>query len=326
MGDLQKSVCGEGILMATIVVLGNHGCSFSTESELDWTLENMGHRVIKIQENNITTDEVVTATRERGARLLIWVHTHGWGTVGSITPQKMVEQIRSSGIKTCSFHLDRFFGLNILDGRQDRIGDHAFFRTDMMFTADGEDDQRWADRGIKHHWLLPGVVKRDCYFGKPQPQYNSPLCFAGADGYHNEYPWRSLMVNRLRETYAANFRLYQGVRQDDLNNLYASVRVVVGDHCFAGVPRYCSDRLFETIGRGGFIIYPETEGVTSLIPGLVTYKPQDFVDLKKKIDYYIDDDNQKERVERRDIAHAWAKENGTYHNRMRTLLDVMQVQ
>lgn len=133
------------------------------------------------------------------------------------------------------------------------------------------------------------------------------------------------MVQQLKEVYGSNFRVYQGVRQKDLNDLYASVRVCVGDHCFAGVPRYVSDRLFETIGRGGFLIYPETEGVTSLIPGLVTYKPQDIVDLRKKIDYYIDDANQAERIERRDAAHVWVKENGTYHNRMAELLKVMEV-
>lgn len=311
--------------MATIAILGNHGCPFSTESELDYTLEDMGHRVIKLQENNITTDEVVTATRERGARLLIYIHTHGWGTVGTITPHKMVEMIRSSGIRTCSFHLDRFFGLNALDGREDRIGDHAFFRTDMMFTADGENEERWKERGINHHWLLPGVSKRECYLGKPQPQYNSPLCFTGADFYHSEYPFRNRMVSQLKEVYGSNFRVYQGVRQESLNSLYASVRVVIGDHCFSGVPRYCSDRLFEVTGRGGFIIYPETEGVTNLIPGLVTYKPQDIADLRKQINYFLDDANQRERIERRDEAHAWVKENGTYHNRMAELLRVMDI-
>ena len=311
--------------MANIALLGNHGCAFSTESELSYTLEDMGHRVIKLQENELTTNEVVSATRERGARLFIYVHTHGWGQVGAISPEQMVQQIRSSGIKTCSFHLDRFFGLNKLDGREDRIGDHAFFKTDMLFSADGEDDSRWEARGIKHHWLLPGVVKRDCYLGTRQPHYASPLLFAGSDFYHTEYPWRGIMVSRLKEFYGSNFRVYQGVRQKELNDLYASVRVCVGDHCFSGVPRYVSDRLFETIGRGGFIIYPETEGVTGLIPGLVTYKPQDIVDLKKKIDYYIDDANQAERLERRDAAHAWVKENGTYHNRMAELLKVMEI-
>lgn len=313
--------------MSTIAILGNHSCAFSTESELSWTLEDMGHRVVKLQENVLTTDEVVTTTRERGARLFIYVHTHGWGQVGTITPHKMVEMIRGSGIKTCSFHLDRFFGLSILDGRESRIGDHAFFKTDMLFTADGEDEQRWVDRGIKHHWLMPGVVKRDCYLGKSSPEFGNQVIFAGSDsGYHPEYPYRSRMISQLKEVYGSNFRVYSGVRQERLNSLYATARVCVGDHCFSGVPRYVSDRLFETVGRFGFIIYPKTEGVTDLIPGLVTYEPQNIVDLRKKIDYYLDDSNQKERVERRDLASAWVRENGTYHNRMKELLGVMGIQ
>ena len=76
--------------MATIAVLGNHGCPFSTESELDWTLENLGHRVVKLQENNINTDEVVQAVRERGARMLMWIHTHGWEMIGNISQEKML--------------------------------------------------------------------------------------------------------------------------------------------------------------------------------------------------------------------------------------------
>lgn len=311
--------------MATIAVLGNHGCPFSTESELDWTLEHLGHRVVKLQENNINTDEVVMAARERGARLLIWIHTHGWEMIGSISQEKMLNEVRSSGIKTCSFHLDRFWGLNVLDQREDRIGTHAFWKTDVVFTADGGNDDRFADRGVNHHWLPPAVVERDCYLGTPQPQYTSPLCFTGADGYHPEYPFRGILVSRLKEIYGSNFRLYQGVRQDNLNNLYASTRVVVGDHCFAGEPRYVSDRLFEATGRGGFLIYPETEGVTESIPSLVTYKPGDINDLIKKINYWTQDEVQKERKERVLIAHQWVKENATYTNRLKTLLEIMKI-
>lgn len=133
------------------------------------------------------------------------------------------------------------------------------------------------------------------------------------------------MVNRLREVFASNFRVYGGIRENELNNLYATARVVVGDHCFAGQPRYCSDRLFETTGRGGFLIYPETEGITEEIPGLITYKPQDLDDLISKIKYWLDDDNQAERIRRRNQTHEWVKKNATYTNRMQFLLREMNV-
>ena len=309
--------------MATIAILGNHGCPFSTESELDWTLENMGHRVVKIQENNITTHEVVQAVRERGARLFVWIHTHGWEMIGNISQEKMLEEIKSSGIKTASFHLDRFWGLNALDQREERIGTHAFWHTDTVFTADGGNDERFASRGVHHVWLPPAVVERDCYFGKTRPQYASPLCFTGADGYHPEYPFRGIMVNRLKEKYGSNFRVYQGVRQDDLNNLYASVRVVVGDSCFAGSDRYWSDRVPEVLGRGGFLLFPETPGLE--IPGLVTYEAGNIDDLIKKIDYWIDDDRAAERKAIQIQTQAHVKAHETYTNRMKFVLDYMGV-
>ena len=77
----------------------------------------------------------------------------------------------------------------------------------------------------------------------------------------------------------------------DINNLYASARVMVGDSCFAGADRYWSDRVPEVLGRGGFLIFPKTPGLE--IPGLVTYEPGNIDDLIKKINYWIDDDHQK---------------------------------
>lgn len=309
-----------------IAYIGNFGCDFSTENEIRWTLEEkFGHRVIKLQENQIRTDEVVQATRERGCRLLLWTHTHGkdWEMIGNISQDKMLSELRSSGIKTASFHLDRFWGLNKLDGREGRIGNHAFWHTDAVFTADGGNDDRFRERGVNHVWLPPAVVERDCYFGKIQPHYTSPVCFTGADGYHPEYPFRGLMCSRLKEQYGSNFRIYQGIRQDNLNNLYASVRVVVGDSCFAGADRYWSDRVPEVLGRGGFLIFPRTPGLE--IPDLVTYEPGNINDLIKKINYWIDDDHQAERKEIVKITQAHVKANDTYTQRMKFLLDYMGV-
>lgn len=307
--------------MSNIAVLGNHEVSFSTERELDWTLEKLGHNVFRMQENKISAEQVVQTCRERACKLLIWIHTHGWDVQGDLF--RMLDQLRSSGIKTCSFHLDRFFGLNILDKREERIGTHAFWKTDVVFTADGGNDERFKEKGVNHIWMPPAVVERDCYFGTPSLQFNSPVAFTGADGYHPEYPFRPRLVTRLREKYGTNFRLYQGIREKALNDLFASVRVLVGDSCFAGADRYWSDRVPETIGRGGFLIYPETPGLS--IPGLVTYRPGDIEDLFSKVDYWIDDDRTPERLRRRKESHDFIKLHHTYTNRMLTLLQVMGV-
>lgn len=307
--------------MSNIAILGNHEVSFCTERELDWTLEKMGHNVFRLQENKVSADNVVQYCRERAVKLLIWVHTHGWDVQGDL--QRMLDQLRQSGIKTCSFHLDRFWGLNLLDKREERIGTHAFWKTDKVFTADGGNDDRFRERGVNHVWMPPAVVERDCYFGSPSLQFNSPIAFTGAEGYHPEYPFRPRLCQRLREKYGTNFRSYTGIREKALNDLYASVRVLVGDSCFAGSYRYWSDRVPETIGRGGFLVYPATPGLE--IPGLVTYEAGNIDDLIEKLNFWVDDDQTQERLRRRALAHGFVKQNHTYTNRMATLLQVMEV-
>ncbi len=309
--------------MSTIAILGNLEAPYSTESDLAWTLEHMGHKVLKLQENKLLTNEIVACARERGARLLIYVHTHGWDQVGTITTQQMIEQLRTTNIKTAGFHLDRFWDLNTLDQREERIGRDAFWKCDTVFTADGGNDERFKARGVNHIWLPPAVIERDCSFGTPQVGYNSPVAFAGAEGYHPEWPYRPRMVSRLREKYGSNFRVYQGIRGQDINNLYASARVMVGDSCFAGADKYWSDRVPEVLGRGGFLIFPKTPGLN--IPGLVTYEPGNVDDLIKKTDYWIQDEVQAERKAIVTQTQAWVKTHDTYTNRLRFVLDYMGV-
>jgi hypothetical protein len=99
--------------------------------------------------------------------------------------------------------------------------------------------------------------------------------------------------------------------------------LVVGDSCFAGSPRYWSDRVPEVLGRGGFLIFPRTPGLE--IPDLVTYNPGDINDLIKKIDYWLDETRDQERKEIVKKTQAWVKENETYTQRMKFVLDYMGI-
>lgn len=303
-----------------IILIGNHVPAFSTESELDWTIESrLGHAITKIQENTQSVEDVLCAARLHRPQLLIWVHTHGWNLRGDL--ELMLRELQALGVRTCSFHLDRFWGLEQLDKRESRIGQHPFWKTDVVFSADGGNQEGFLARGVNHVWLPPGVVERGCYFGDFNPAYDSPVAFAGASGYHPEYPFRSKLVQELDRRYTNRFRLIQGLREKLLNDAFASVRVVAGDSCFAGSPYYWSDRVPETIGRGGFLIFPETPGLS--IPGLVTYRPQDIDDLCQKIDYFLDDANQEERHVRLMQSHTWVKENATYTVRVRTMFQTL---
>lgn len=298
-----------------IAFVGNFGCDFSTESHHAWTWEHMGHEVIRLQENKTNSQEVLTACKKADA--FQWTHTHGWSFPGEneITPA-------SIKVPSFSYHLDKYFGIG---SRENSYLDHPSFHLDYFFSTDGGNDERWKDASINHHWILPGVVEYGAYSAGALPVDFIPVLFCGSAGYHGEYPWRGQMVQELQRNYGTKFQVRTGIREAPLNALYSAAKVVVGDHIFAGCPRYCSDRLFETLGRAGFLIYPETEGITDQIPGLVTYHPQDIQDLFNKIDYFLDTAHEQERLERQKTSHEWVKKNGTYTQRLGEILKVMNL-
>lgn len=304
-------------------ILGNFLAPWCTEMELAWTFQHLGYTVLRFQENAATTEEIIAGRTQGGMELLVYVHTHGWHTPGNLTMESCIEFLRKNGCKTCSFHLDRYWGLDRADGRESRVGYHPFFKTDVVFTADGGNQEKFKERGVNHVWLPPAVVERDCYKGNFDQAFACEVAFVGQKSYHPEYPFRAWLIDWLKGVYGPRFRLFPDstpvVRGARLNDLYASVKVVVGDSCFAGSDYYWSDRIPETIGRYGFLIHPRTEGLQ--IPNSPTFAPGDLPDLKEKIDYWLA--HEQEREEWREIAAIHVKSNDTYTQRVQKMLEVL---
>lgn len=254
-----------------IAFLGNF-TEFSTETDLAWTMEWMGHEVQRIQDHD--RDGTFNFAN---VDLFWWVHTHGWDHAHGV--QKL---FKHRAVPTVSFHLDRFWGLNKLDGREDKIGVHPFWKSDFVFTADGGNQERFKERGVNHFWSPPAIAEQWCFRGNFDSALSCDIAFVGSEQYHPEYPFRGELVKWLRDTYGSNFKHIQGMRGEKLNDLYASCPVIVGDSCFAGADRYCSDRVFETVGRGGLLVHPYVPGLD--FGDYLCYKPQDLDSLKYMIE------------------------------------------
>lgn len=296
-----------------IVFIGNFNVVFSTESHHLWTWRKLGIEVVPLQEDKTNRQEILDACS--GAQCLQWTHTHSYPDVLSMDD---VRTIHSMSVKTFSYHLDRYFGINGQDKREDKLSTHPSYHLDYFFSTDGGNDDKWVAKGINHFWLPPGVVEYGCYYGAPQPGI-PPIIFAGSVGYHPEYPFRPRMVEALEKHYGTGFKAYQGIREADLNNLYASTRIIVGDHIFAGVGYYWSDRVPETLGRGGFLIHPRTQGLR--IPGLAHYEPQNSDDLIRQIDFWLE--HSETRKMHQQMAHEWVKSHDTYTHRLAKILRIL---
>jgi hypothetical protein len=299
-----------------IVFLGNFEPVHSTESHHRKAWQKLGHEVVALQENKATTDQVVEACKD--AQVLQYTHTHSFTTPGKILLTEMLDSVHQMGVKSMAFHLDVFLGLEQWDHRDSLIGKHPSWRVQYYFSTVGSKQAEFRKRHVNHFYLPPGVDADGCYEGVSQPHLQVDVGFAGSVNYHPEWQFRKTLVETLQSHYGPRFRVFQGYRERALNDLYASVKVMVGDHCFAGEPLYWSDRLPETCGRGGFIVYPKTEGMT--IP-TATYTPQNVGDLIAKIDYYLKCFEEREAIRKRCFEHV--KNNDTYTHRMRTITEVM---
>ena len=305
--------------MLTICQLGNFRPPASSENHWRITFEEMGLKVLPVQEDEANLIDILSACRD--ADIFIWTRTMGFLKCNGY---EMLARIK---IPTVALHLDLYIGLE----RENTISYDPFWRAKFTFTADGDPEhaKKFRELGVNHFWLNPAVIKRECYLGTPREPLKCDVAFIGSRGYHHEH-YRGSLIDFLEATYGSRFRLFgangDSWRGDDLNQLYASVKVAVGDSCFADkLQRYTSDRFFESTGRGACTAFPRIEGISQNFEDgvhLRYYQPGDFADLKRVIDDMLTMTDEQRTAMRR-AASNHVRENHTYHNRMSELLNVV---
>lgn len=307
-----------------ITFLGNFEVSFSSENHHALSLESLGHDVIKLQENRATTQEILDNALK--SQLFIWVHTHGWETRGHRTLKEVFNILRASKVPTISYHLDLYMGIE----RWNEYKDSELFNIDHFFTVDPQ-MAKWLNENtkVKGHFVPAGVYDKECYIDNVP--ITKDVIFVGSRGYHPEWKWRPQIIDWLKETYKDRFEHWGGdglgvVRGKELNKLYAETKIVIGDTLSPNFnyPNYFSDRLFETTGRGGFIIFPYIKGIEDyfdLEKELITYTFGNFDDLKQSIDYFLEHDEEREKIRRAGFERT--KRDHTYKNRWQEILKII---
>ena len=313
--------------MAKIVFLGNFRVDYTSETHHANTLESLGHKVIRLQESEAKSEEILKYSIE--SDLLVWVHTHGWKTPGRFEMDRVLKTLADYGIPTMTYHLDLWFGLQ----RQKDLNRFPVYKEiGHFFTVDSQMAD-WFNNNtkVKGHYLPAGVFDQECYY-TPQ-KFKHDVIFVGSKKYHEEWQYRPELIAWLERTYRRSFAHYgnggiKSIRGDELNKLYASTKIVVGDTLCIGFkyPDYWSDRVYETMGRGGFIIHPYISGMEREFEDkkhLVFYEYGNFKQLKKLIDYYLEHDEEREAI--RLAGHELVKEKYTYKNRWQEILKELKI-
>lgn len=301
-----------------VAYCGNFDAPHSTENHVTKALENLGHGVLRLPEQRM--DWALLPSLTQVADLFLWTRTAGFDPPDLELQRKALDAL---DIPTVGFHLDRWVGLN----READVLRSPFFGVDYLFTADGGHEDFWRSHGINHIWSPPGILSDEAKrVGVFRPEYAADVGFVGnlrRYGHPEWGPYRYALYKFLVKTYGSRFKLWEGgIRGQDLADLYQSVKVLVGDSCLAGgITHYWSDRIPETLGRGGYLIHPWVEGLAADYPMLPTYLLMDFGALREKIDRALADDDL-----RRDTIAAnrfLVREHHTYEHRLERLLSIV---
>lgn len=309
-----------------IVFLGNFGVDFSSETHHKKSLEALGHEVVPLQEGQTDSERVLQESL--ASDVFVWVHTHGWETPGERSMASVLNILRDRGIPTLTYHLDLWFGLQ---RQQDLDKDDIYKHIGHFFTVDKKMADWFNDNtDVKGHYLPAGVFEPECFIDENIQKVNDVI-FVGSRGYHPEWPYRPKLIDWLHETYGDRFMHFGGdgrgvVRGHELIGLYNATKVAVGDSLCINFdyPYYWSDRVYETMGRGGFLIMPYIKGLEDEFKlhgddkELVTYPFGDFDRLKELIDEALTNDDARETIRKR--GHEKVKNNYTYRHRWATIL------
>ena len=308
-----------------ITFVGNFDVDYSSESHHAKTLESLGHEVVRLREGKTTGEVIVDAALD--SELLIFVHTHGWETPG-LSMNMVFKTLKKVNIPSITYHLDLWLGIE----RQKDLEQDPFYKTiEHFFTVD-KLMADWFNNNteVKGHYIHAGVYDGECVPDVTAGLLNEVI-FVGSKGYHPEWAYRPHLINQLTEHYGNKFKHFGGdglgvVRGQALNQLYGSTKIAIGDSLCINFdyPHYWSDRVYETMGRGGFIIHPYIKGMEDdFIDGkhLVFYEFGNFEDLYSKIDYYLEHDDKREAI--RKAGHEHVKANHTYKNRWQSIIDTV---
>ena len=210
-----------------------------------------------------------------------------------------VERGREWGLKTVCWLFDLYWGYH----REYRIKEN-YFRADFVFTTDGGHDKEWKEAGINHKCVRQGIRTKECFLAEGIPQ---GVIFIGSD--NPTYPYRQKMLGEI----FLHFKYFKWwgrgdtdeVRGTALNKLFAKTKIVIGDSVYS--PYYWSNRVVETLGRGGFLIHPEVEGIKEEYPYLVTYKKDNIQDLKNRIQFYLNHEYERQEIVQKNFE--WVRDN-----------------
>lgn len=303
--------------MKYILYIGDFKEFFATENYIAYGLEQLGYTVLRVNESAVrSAKQVLGAAIKYKVEFVLLSKGH------FASSDEAIDLLRKHKFITVGWMFDLFFNVPAFFGR--RTLTNSTFKSDICCMTDGGHKVEWRNFRVNHRLLRQGIHKPDAHYGTSIAKHPE-IVFIGTYSYDE----RIKLVNFLRNTYGSNFKHYgrggdvREIRGKALNDVLASAKIVVGDSMPS--PNYWSNRIYEIMGRGGFLLHPIVEGIeTEFIDGkhFVGYAYGNHQSVKEKIDYYLTHEQEREAI--RKAGHEHVKKNFTYIERSKQLIKYVE--
>ena len=241
--------------------------------------------------------------------------------------KEVVQFAKARGIKTVCWVPDLYFGLP-RENSLHKESRSAMFEADYVFTPDGGPNSRWLDQGINHFLMRQAIAKQAVEFENMDKKID--ILFVGSLNKAIHGSDRSNLIKFLSETYGDRFfwagrENTHSYRGRDLTKLIASSKIVIGDSVDS--VGYWSNRIYETLGRKGFMLHVNIEGLEEeykIGEHLDVFTRGDFQQLEQKINFYLNQPLIRERIAT--AGYEYTRERHTLSNRARQLIEVLETE
>lgn len=296
-----------------ILYIGNFSSNSVGEPEIARALQRLGHKVKTVGIG--FADPKKIREIEPGFDFLLL------SKLNVAVPLAARTFMKATTLPTVCWLFDLYWGYR----ESSRVRSEAHFLADLTITTDGGHDRKWEDVGIRHRTLRQGI-EEGIQLGTPRNLGPVEIGFVGSSGSHPKWPFRQQLLKFLRETYGDKFRHFGqdgALRHEKLNDTLASLKIVIGDSVFS--PNYWSNRIYEMIGRGGFLIHPKVPGLEhefEYYEHFIPYNYNDLGGLQQKIDYYLSHDEEREKIRLAGYEHC--HKYLTYTKRAEKLIEILR--
>ena len=289
-----------------ILYVGNFFEPWMSEEYIAKSFEALGHYVKRRDETNISDDNIIEDSK-RGYDFLLYSKLRIKGSQENVLKNVNIP-------KVCWF-----FDIYPKTIREKRLRGDWVQMADYFFTTDNGNQEFYKKMGRSHECIRQGIYHEEAMEGKFNEKLKTKIFFAGAQNHW--FSPRQQFLDFLQRTYKHDFNWpRRTTRQMRLNNSIASAKIVVGHNI--RFPHYWSNRIYEMTGRGGFFITPSVDGLEEEFEDgkhIICYEDKNFDDLKSKIDYYLEHDDEREKIRKAGFEHC--KNNFTYKHRCQELLN-----